>query len=94
MRGTRAENHDRGPAVIQECSPQKINEFAHFYDENCSFGTKKAFLDKSGPFDRQSELMSLQDSLMPPLKPQARKTGGLPKTGREALSSSEDFAIR
>ena len=55
---------------------------------------KKTFVDKSGPFDRQRELMSLQDSLMPPLKPQARKTGGLLKTDREALSSSEDFVIR
>ena len=31
---------------------------------------KKTFVGKSGPFDRQRELMSLQDFLMPPLKPQ------------------------
>ena len=62
--------------------------------KNVFFLNKKTFVDKGGPFDRQGELMSLQDSLMPPLKPQACKTGGLLKTDREALSSSEDFVIR
>ena len=37
---------------------------------------------------------SLQDSVMPPLKPQERKTDGILKTDREALSSSEDFVFR
>ena len=44
---------------------------------------KKTSVDKRGPFDRQRELMPLQDSLMPPLKPHARKTGELLKTDRE-----------
>ena len=68
--------------------------FPYFYGENGSLGTKKTFVDKSGPFDRQGEIMLLQDFLIPPPKPQARKTGGLLKTDREALSSSEDFVIR
>ena len=55
---------------------------------------KKTYVDKSGPFDRERDLMSLQDSLIPPLKPQARKTGGLLITDQEALSSSEDFVFR
>ena len=37
---------------------------------------------KNGPFDQQWELMSLQDSLLPPLKPHTRKIGGLLKTNR------------
>ena len=74
-------------------SKKKINEFSYFYGENGSFGTKKTFVNKSGPFHRQRELMSLQNSLMAPLRPRARKTRGLLKTDRVALSSSEDFVI-
>ena len=71
-----------------------MNGFFHLYDENGSFGTKKAFVDKSVPFDRQRELMSLQHSLMHPLIPQAHKIGGLLKNDRGALSASGDFVIR
>ena len=67
--------------------------FHYFYGDNGSFGTRKTFLDKSDLFDLHRELMSLQDSLMPPLKPQARKTGGLLKTDQEALIGRFRYSI-
>ena len=92
MRETKAENHDRTLLKLRSV-PLKNNEFSHFYGRNFSFGTKKTSVDKSGPYDRQRKLMSFQGSLMPPRKPQVCKTGGLLKTDREALSSSENFII-
>ena len=74
-------------------SPKKSMNFPTFMVKMVLWANKTS-LDKSGPFDRQKELMSLLDSLTPPFKPEARKTGELLKTDREVLSSSEDFVFR
>ena len=77
MRGTKKESHDKA-LLNSGVSPKKINEFSHSMAK-LTFLNKKTFVDKSGPFDRQRELMSLQDSLMPPLKDRCAKPAGFSK---------------
>ena len=54
---------------------------------------KKRGLWTKWVFDRQRQLMSLQDSLMPPLTTGAQNWWDS-QTDREVLSSSEDFVFR
>ena len=62
-RRAKTENHDR--ALLQIMSvPNKISEFPQFYSEkNGALGAKKNSVDRSGPFDRQRELMSSEGAL-------------------------------
>ena len=82
-----------GPCCNSVVFPIKSVIFLTFMVKLALSEKKKTFAAKSGPFDQHGELISLQDNLMVPLKPQVHKTGGLLKTDREPISLSEDSVI-